>query len=218
MDESKKKQTNEEEISPENVEVKVDEEGNKEIQVDFSKMDFEKLENDEDKKNAFESMKKANIMLMEMAKEMEKNLTEFEAKASGKVSDDSYKRLLADYDNYKRRTATSRSEGFNDGQNEVLLGLFEIMDNFERALGMIHDEKVKEGVEMIYDQCGKKLDSFNVKEIKCLGETFDPEFQNAVMMGDVEDKEQVDKVIEVFQKGYMKNDKVLRHAMVKVGK
>ena len=184
-------------------------------QVDFSKISY--AETPEDKREEFfDSMKKANVVLMSMLTNMEKKCREMEAKAQGKVSDDTYMRLIADHENFKRRSSTSRSEGYNDGQVEVLTSIVEIVDNLDRAISMIADENVASGVKMIQKQLMEKLAHFGVTEIDCLGKPFDPEFHNAVMQGEAETPEQADTVIEVFQKGYYKGTKVLRHSFVKV--
>ena len=110
-------------------------------QVDFSKISY--AETPEDKREEFfDSMKKANVVLMSMLTDMEKKCREMEAKAQGKVSDDTYMRLIADHENFKRRSSTSRSEGYNDGQVEVLTSIVEIVDNLDRAISMIADESV----------------------------------------------------------------------------
>lgn len=186
-------------------------------QFDFSKIEFDKIPDDK-KKESFEQMKKANKIMMSMIQECEKQMTALEEKSKGKVSDETYMRLMADYDNYKRRTATSRSEGYNDGQDEVLMAMIEIVDNFERAMSMIKDDNILSGIKMIYKQFLDKLSSFNVKEIECLGKPFDPELHNAVMQGQAESEDMIDTVMEVFQKGYIKGTKVLRHSFVKVAK
>ncbi|MEG2116178.1 MAG: nucleotide exchange factor GrpE [Clostridia bacterium] len=188
-----------------------------ENKYDFSTVKFEDVADDK-KPEVFEQMKKANVMMMTMLKECEKQMTALEAKSKGKVSDETYMRLMADYDNYKRRNSTSRSEGYNDGQDEVLIAMVEIVDNFERAMPMIQDESVLNGIKMIYKQFIDKLTSFNVKEIECLGKPFDPELHNAVMQGEAESEDKIDTVMEVLQKGYSKGVKVLRHAFVKVAK
>ncbi len=184
---------------------------------DFENLEYVNIEEDK-KQEVFENLKKANQTLMLMIKEAEKQMTALEAKAQGKVSEDTYLRLVADYDNFKRRNASARSEGYADGQEEVLSSFVEVVDNFERAIPMIEDEKVLSGINMIYKQFIDKLKGFDVVEIQALGNAFDPELMNAVMQSEAESKDQEDTVTEVFQKGYVKGKKVLRHAYVKVAK
>ena len=200
-------------IDVENIEDVVVDSGNN--PPDFSKISYATTPDDK-KEEFFDSMKDANVALMKMLTEMEKRGSELEEKAAGKVSDDTYMRLVADYENYKRRASTSRSEGYIDGQNEVLSSIVETLDNLDRAISMIADESIAGGVKMIQKQLIDKLAHFGVTEIDCLGKPFDPEFHNAVMQGEAESPEQSDTVIEVFQKGYYKGNKVLRHSFVKV--
>ena len=200
-------------IDVENIEDVVVDSGNN--PPDFSKISYATTPDDK-KEEFFDSMKDANVALMKMLTEMEKRGSELEEKAAGKVSDDTYMRLVADYENYKRRASTSRSEGYIDGQNEVLSSIVETLDNLDRAISMIADESIAGGVKMIQKQLIDKLAHFGVTEIDCLGKPFDPEFHNAVMQGEAESPEQSDTVIEVLQKGYYKGNKVLRHSFVKV--
>ncbi len=200
-------------IDVENIEDVVVDSGNN--PPDFSKISYATTPDDK-KEEFFDSMKDANVALMKMLTEMEKRGVELQEKAAGKVSDDTYMRLVADYENYKRRASTSRSEGYIDGQNEVLSSIVETLDNLDRAISMIADESIAGGVKMIQKQLIDKLAHFGVTEIDCLGKPFDPEFHNAVMQGEAESPEQSDTVIEVFQKGYYKGNKVLRHSFVKV--
>lgn len=188
-----------------------------ENQFDFSKLKYEDIKEDK-KVEVFEQMKKANVMMMSMLSGCEQQMKALEEKAKGKVSDETYMRLMADYDNFKRRNASARSEGYNEGQDEVLLSMIEIADNFDRAIPMIQDESVLGGVKMIYKQICDKLSSFNVKEIDCLNKAFDADLHNAVMQGTAQSEDQIDTVMEVLQKGYIKGSKVLRHSYVKVAK
>ncbi len=130
-----------------------------------------------------------------------------------------YLRLMADFQNYKRRSEKERAD-IHAYANEKIAGeILNVMDNFERALALDADGdgKFHEGMEMIFTQLKAVLDGSGVEEIKAISENFDPNFHNAVMMEDVED-DQKDKVIEVLQKGYTLKGKVIRPSMVKVGK
>lgn len=132
---------------------------------------------------------------------------------------DKYVRLQADFINYKRRTSNERAQALSMGVEKMASGLLNIVDNFERALSL---EKEKaggfyEGVEMIYTQLIDYLKQNGVVEIDALNQKFDPNFHHAVM---VEERDDVESgiVTEVFQKGYMIDDRVLRPSMVKVSK
>lgn len=128
-----------------------------------------------------------------------------------------YLRLMADFQNYKKRTEKQKSEIHAYANEKIVLKLIEVMDNFERALGADASEgdSFKEGIEMIFKQLSDVLTDAGVKEIEAESTVFDPNFHNAVMMEDT-DKVESGMVSEVLQKGYTLNGKVIRPAMVKV--
>ena len=132
---------------------------------------------------------------------------------------DKYVRLQADFINYKRRTGNERAQALSMGVEKMAFGLLDIVDNFERALSLEKDTAggFYEGVEMIYTQLIDYLKQNGVVEIDALNQKFDPNFHHAVM---VEERDDVESgiVTEVFQKGYMIDDRVLRPSMVKVSK
>ena len=132
---------------------------------------------------------------------------------------DKYVRLQADFINYKRRTGNERAQALSMGVEKMASGLLNIVDNFERALSLEKDTAggFYEGVEMIYTQLIDYLKQNGVVEIDALNQKFDPNFHHAVM---VEERDDVEPgiVTEVFQKGYMIDDRVLRPSMVKVSK
>ena len=127
-------------------------------------------------------------------------------------------RVQADFDNYRRRNNTARSEAFEDGAVAFIKTLLPVIDNMERALAPAAespDPALSQGVKMISEQLIDILDKRGVKVINRIGERFDPNLENAVLQGTEEDGEP-GTVCEVFQKGYKINDTVLRYAMVKV--
>ena len=128
-----------------------------------------------------------------------------------------YLRLMADFQNYKKRTEKQKSEIHAYANEKIFLKLIEVMDNFERALGADASEgdSFKQGIEMIFKQLSDVLTDAGVKEIEAESTVFDPNFHNAVMMEDT-DKVESGMVSEVLQKGYTLNGKVIRPAMVKV--
>lgn len=127
-----------------------------------------------------------------------------------------YQRLMADFQNYKRRTEKEKSDIYAYANEKLILGLLEVIDNFERAvLSETADEKYAEGMEMIFKQLKGVLEKSGLEEIKALGEGFDPNFHNAVMTED-NDKFESGSVTEILQKGYTLNGKVIRPSMVKV--
>jgi len=132
---------------------------------------------------------------------------------------DSLLRTQADFQNFKRRNQTARSDGYEDGVREAIAAMLPAIDNLERAIDAAEkaeDESAKalaEGVSMTLNTLFESLKRFGFEEVPALGEEFDPEKHNAVMR---EAGEEPGKVLEVFQKGYKVKDKIIRYAMVKV--
>ncbi len=127
-----------------------------------------------------------------------------------------YLRLMADFQNYKRRAEKEKSEIFAYANEKLTVQLLDVIDNFERALQHeTADAGYVEGMNMIFKQLTDVLKKAGLEEIKALGEDFDPNFHNAVMMEDNAEYES-GKVTEVMQKGYLLNNKVIRPSMVKV--
>lgn len=127
-----------------------------------------------------------------------------------------YMRLMADFQNYKRRCEKERQDIYAYANEKIVSELLEVLDNFERALaaGNNEDGFVK-GMEMIFTQLKGVMEKSGVAEIPALGEDFDPNFHNAVMMEDSNEYES-GKVSAVLQKGYTLNGRVVRPSMVKV--
>ena len=142
-------------------------------------------------------------------------------KSQEKVADltDKYQRLMAEFENARKRTAKEQSRMYDVGAKEVLAKLLPVVDNFERGLDALSDEEKEDafaqGIEKIYQQLMAVFEEIGVKAMDAVGKEFDPEYHNAVMH--VEDEELGENlVVEEFQKGYMYKDSVLRHSMVKV--
>ena len=130
---------------------------------------------------------------------------------------DSLRRTQADFQNFKRRNQTARSDGYEDGLRETIAAILPSVDNLERALDAA--EKAGEsgalvnGVQMTLNSMTDCLKRFGFEEVPALGEQFDPELHNAVMR---ESGDEPGKILEVFQKGYRVKGKIIRYAMVKV--
>lgn len=154
-----------------------------------------------------DTLKKEIDELNEKLKEAEKKLGE---------ADDKYLRLCAEYDNYRKRTSKEKLEIFSDSTIKCVAEVLPVLDNFERAFeSECADESFKNGMLMIYNQFGDALKKIGVKEMESLDKEFDPNFHNAIKQ--VEDENFGENTVcEVFQKGYMFNDKVIRHAVVAV--
>ena len=129
---------------------------------------------------------------------------------------DKYMRLAAEYDNFRKRSQKERESLYNDIKADTLLKFLPVYDNLERALKQATaDEAYRKGVEMIMTQFCTTMEKLGVTEIEAAGQKFDPTIHNAVMH--VEDESfGENEVVEVFQKGFKLNDKVIRFAMVKV--
>jgi molecular chaperone GrpE len=125
-------------------------------------------------------------------------------------------RVLAEYDNFRKRSQKEREGLYADIKADTLLKFLPVYDNLERALSTpTSDEAYRKGVEMTMVQFNQTLEKLGITEIPALGEKFDPNVHNAVMH--VEDESLGEnEVVEVFQKGFKLNDKVIRFAMVKV--
>lgn len=127
-------------------------------------------------------------------------------------------RIQADFENFRRRNRNVRAEAFDEGAAAFATTLLPVLDNLERAIAAAQntsDESLKVGVEMVYRQLCDCFTKRGITVIDRKGEPFDPKLENAVMQGAPEDGEP-GTVCEVFQKGYMLGESVLRHAMVKV--
>lgn len=127
-------------------------------------------------------------------------------------------RIQADFENFRRRNRNVRAEAFDEGAAAFATTLLPVLDNLERAIAAAQntsDESLKVGVEMVYRQLCDCFAKRGITVIDRKGEMFDPKLENAVMQGTEEDGEP-GTVCEVFQKGYMLGENVLRHAMVKV--
>lgn len=128
--------------------------------------------------------------------------------------------LMAEFDNFRKRTLKEKSELLRNGAENAMKGLLPIVDDFERGLDAIKDvdnaDTVKQGMVLIYNKLIKYLEQNGVKAMESTGADFSDEIHEAVALvpGPAEMK---GKVIDTMQKGYMINDKVLRHAKVAVG-
>lgn len=129
--------------------------------------------------------------------------------------------LMADFDNFKKRTLREKSEIIKNGAENVLKGILPILDDFERGIDAIKDDatavSVKEGMELIYNKFVKYLQQNGVKEIPTEDAVFDVDLHEAIAMVPVDDESKKGKVIDTIAKGYTLNDKVIRHAKVAVG-
>lgn len=129
---------------------------------------------------------------------------------------DRYKRILAEFENHKKRSQKERDNLYNSILSDIVEGMLPILDNLENAAKVeTKDEEYKKGVELVLKQFQDTLKSKGVEEIKALGETFDPEVHEAV--SSVQDDTKGEKeIVQEYRKGYKIGTKVIRHSMVVV--
>jgi len=137
-------------------------------------------------------------------------------KADLAAKEDAYRRLAAEYDNYRRRTQKEKDGIWADAKADTAAAFLPVYDNLERALKQTTaDEAFKKGVEMTMQQLREVLARLGIEEIPALGQPFDPTLHNAVMHVE-DDSAGENTVVEVFQAGFRSGGKVIRFAMVKV--
>lgn len=128
---------------------------------------------------------------------------------------DKYLRMLAEYDNFRRRTQKEKEGIYADAYESALSAVLPVADNLERAALCTDGESLSDGVKMIIKQFSEALGKLGVEAYGARGDAFDPVVHNAVMQ--IEDEELGENTVaEVLQKGYKKGDRILRHAVVKV--
>ncbi len=134
---------------------------------------------------------------------------------------DKYLRLSAEFDNYRKRTLREKMDLSKTAGEEILVQILQVMDDFDRAMKLIHDardvEAVKTGIELIYQKLLDFLKIRGVKEIESLHKEFDTDFHEAVTKIPAPEKNLKGKVVDVVQKGYILHDKVIRYSKVVVG-
>ena len=150
---------------------------------------------------------KKNDEVAELTKKLAQKTAECEE------CNDRYMRMMAEYDNFRKRSAKEKEGVWADAYSDCIAHLLPILDNLERASKSNNVEAVTKGLEMTVKAFDDAMEKMGVKEIEC--KTFDPNLHNAVMH--VEDEQYGDgEIVEVFQKGYIFGDRVIRYAMVKV--
>lgn len=129
--------------------------------------------------------------------------------------------LMAEFDNFRKRTLKEKSDIIRNANEQAMKGLLPIVDDFERGLeatkGVDDPQAIREGMEIIYNKFVKFLEQNGVKAMESTGADFNSDMHEAIAMVPVEDQNLKGKVIDTPTKGYMINDKVLRHAKVAVG-
>lgn len=135
---------------------------------------------------------------------------------------DKHLRLLAEFENYKKRTMRERLELVNSASKDVILSLLPVLDDFNRAKMSADDpenaEQFSEGVLLVYNRLNSILQQKGLQPMTSTGEKFDPEWHEALTEIPVQDENQKGVVVDTIETGYSLNDKIIRHAKVVVGK
>ncbi len=144
-----------------------------------------------------------------------------ELKAQLEKEKKEYLFLMAEFDNFRKRSLKEKSEILRNGAENVMRGLLPIIDDFERGIEAARKtddpDAVLQGMELIYNKFIRYLEQNGVKAMESTGAEFNPDLHEAIAMVPVDDPDAKGKVIDTPTKGYMINDKVLRHAKVAVG-
>ena len=153
---------------------------------------------------------------IEEAVETNENATLQEKQLELDDLNDRYKRIMAEFENYKKRSQKEKENLYNSVLGDIIVGMLPIMDNLDgAAIAECKDEKYKQGVELVQKQFKDFLQKHKVEEIKTEGETFDPSLHEAISM--VQDPEKgSQEIVQEYRKGYKLGNKVIRHSMVVV--
>ncbi len=189
---------------------------------DNSTVDKEK-KNEEVSEKSQEKTTKEDTNKEETSEVKEEHKEEDEFKKKYNEINDKYLRLSAEYDNYRKRSLKEKMDLIKSAGENILIDILPVMDNFERGLNSIEksakDEEnaVLEGVELIYDRFKKFLEQKGVKEIEAIGKDFDTDLHEAVTKIPAPSEDMKGKVVDVTEKGYIMNEKVIRFAKVVIG-
>ena len=172
------------------------------------------VENDENVVEAAEATTEANAEAQEQPE-----VNEWEVKFN--TLNDSHLRLMADFDNYRKRTIKEKADLIKNAGERIICDFLPIIDNFERALASMKTaedvDAVRQGVELIYNQVMSMMKANGVAVIETENAPFDTEYHEAITTIPAPTPELKDKIVDCTTKGYTMNDKVIRHAKVVVG-
>ncbi|MBZ9636103.1 nucleotide exchange factor GrpE [Clostridium sp. FP1] len=183
-------------------------------------IELEETQSNAEEAEIVEEVEPIELLESEKEKDMNKKmkkLQEENTKLENEIIDfkDKFLRTMAEYENFRKRTVKEKEGIYTDACTDVLKEVLPVLDNLERALSVEGcGEDLRTGVEMTVRQFNDAFSKLGVEELPPEGE-FDPNFHNAVMH--IEDEQYgTNQIVEVFQKGYKRANKVLRHSMVKV--
>ena len=127
-------------------------------------------------------------------------------------------RIKAEFENYKKRNAEIMTQSFDNGVAHTIEKLLPAIDSFKQAKNSITDENTLKGLDLVLNQIFKAFEELGVTKIEAVGKSFDPNYHNAVLAGN--DPDQPNEIIlDEFQEGFIfKNEKVIRHSVVKINK
>ena len=185
------------------------------------KVEQQQTEADQPQQNASEKEKlnSEDLETQSVEETLEKKVEELQQQLDKEKKE--YLFLMAEFDNFRKRTLKEKSEIIKNAGENVLKGLLPIMDDFERAIKAAENspegESLKEGINLIYNKLKKYLAQNGVKEFDPADNNFDTEKHEAISVVPVPDEDKKGKILDTVEKGYMINDKVLRHAKVVVG-
>lgn len=181
-------------------------------------MDKEKKNENKEKEEIKEQPEKKKDVKNEQEANKEKELNEQISKLKDELEDvkDRHTRLIAEFDNLKKRSAKEREGLYNSIIGDIMSSLLPVIDNLEKATEAdSKDEEYKKGIELVLKQFKDVLNANGVKEIEAVGQPFDPELHEAVSM--IQDENLGEKIVaQEYRKGYMIGNKVIRHSMVVV--
>lgn len=135
---------------------------------------------------------------------------------------DKFIRLYAEFDNFKRRNAKERIELIQTAGKDVIQSLLEVLDDCDRAEKQMQQsdelKQIKEGVQLVFNKLRNNLQNKGLKEMKSIGEEFNPDIHEAITEIPVQDPVMAGKIVDELEKGYFLNDKIIRFSKVVVGK
>ncbi len=160
----------------------------------------------------------ANESAQDEAAAYESVIQKFEEKL--KEAEDKHLRLLAEFDNYKKRTQKEKVAIYTDATADAITAILPIADNIMRAIEMTEgieaDAKTREGLQLIQKQLDETFNNLGIKPIEAVGKEFDPNLHNAVAHIENDDDDDKSIIVEEYSKGYILGEKVIRHSVVKV--
>ena len=183
-----------------------------------NKNEHEEKQEEVDKENENINKNEENAQESKSENNKENELNEQISKLKDELADvkDRHTRLIAEFDNLKKRSAKEREGLYNSIIGDIISSLLPVIDNLEKAIEAdSKDEEYKKGIELVLKQFKDVLTANGVKEIEAVGQPFDPELHEAVSM--IQDENLGEKIVaQEYRKGYMIGNKVIRHSMVVV--